>query len=129
MEETIIANVVLRAKDGSSILDTEEPITSKTAVKYKVDDEHIRAAIQRLSAYGFNVQSAGPYSLSLTGNKGLFERVFHTKLRPRSVKLTKPDDSVASRTFYEAQEPIIIPEDLLPYIADVTFPVPPEFFH
>ncbi|MCP4991761.1 MAG: hypothetical protein GY928_38585 [Colwellia sp.] len=125
--QTVIAEVVLRGSDGSSILE-EESISSKTAERYKIDENHMQLARENLLDYGFDVITTSPYSLSIQGDKRLFERVFKTRLRKRQVPISESPLREEEQGFFEAQDPIEIPEKLLPYVAAVTFPQPPELF-
>ncbi|MCK4858445.1 MAG: hypothetical protein KAT58_10780 [candidate division Zixibacteria bacterium] len=127
MTKQVIAEVVLRASDGSSILEAEEPITPETAKQYKIDEERMRQAREKLLAYGFQMVVAGPYSVSISGGKDAFERVFQTRLRVRHA-VSEPGITAGAKTFYEAQDPIKIPEDLVFFVAAVTLPTPPELF-
>ena len=130
MTKQVFAEVVLRASDGSSILEAEEPITPETAKQYKIDEERMRQAREKLLAYGFQMVVAGPYSVSISGGKDAFERVFQTRLRVRqaAVAVSEPGITAGAKTFYEAQDPIKIPEDLVSFVAAVTLPTPPELF-
>lgn len=123
MEDKVAAQAVFRRRNGLSILEATEPITSETVAKYKVEKQIIQEAREKLSAYGFEIGETGPYSLSIRCEKQLFERIFRTRLTAK--KSTEPG---IRATFYEAEEPIKVPEELSALIADVALTRPPELF-
>ena len=123
MEEKVTAHVILRRRNGSSILEATDPITSENVTKYKVDEGIIKEASAKLSAYGFEIGEGGPYSLSITGDKRLFERVFRVRLTAK-----KSAEPGIQATFYEVEEPIQVSDELSALIADVALTRPPELF-
>ncbi len=128
MTKQVVAQVILKARDGSSVLDAEGPITPELAAKYDVGAARVQQAAELLSTYGFAVTTTGPYSLSISGNREAFERVFETRLVAR--RLEGPDTGGAAHptTFYSAADPIAIPAELGSLVAAVTLPTPPELF-
>ena len=123
MEEKVTARAILRRRNGLSILETTEPITTENVAKYKLDEGITQQASAKLSAYGFEVGEAGPYSLSITGEKQLFERVFRTRLIAK-----QSAESAIQATFYEVEKPINIPDELSTMIADMAPTRSPELF-
>lgn len=121
MEEKVAAQAILRRRNGSSILEATQPITPETVAEYKVEEELIQEASARLSAYGFEIGETGPHSLSIRGEKKLFERIFRTRL-------TAAKSADIQTTFHEAEEPIKVPQELSALIADVVLTRPPELF-
>ena len=70
------AQLVLRAEDGTSILDAEGPVTSEIVARFAVPEERIafvRAALQKL---GFSVPQGDSTTLSVVGPRALFAEVF-----------------------------------------------------
>jgi len=128
MTEKVTAEVILRSADGSSILDVKEAITAENIAKYQVGKEVIEEASKKLEELGFEVQQAGPVSLTISGDKAQFESRFQTTLEARSREIMPTKISGAEASYYEATEPIKIPEDLSSLIADVVLPTPPQFF-
>lgn len=128
MSDQVTAEVILRSADGSSILDAKEGITAGTIEKYRVGEEVIEEASERLEALGFKVLQRGPVGLTISGNSARFEAVFQSTLEARSTEVmeTKAEGGVAE--YYEFTQPISIPEDLSSLVADVTLPSPPQFF-
>lgn len=127
MSEQVTAQVTLRAKGGSSVLEADEPITADNVHKYQAGKETIQEATRKLSAYGFEVGAAGPQGLSISGDKALFERVFHTRLEAQ--KTSGGAESLAGTGIYfQAAEPMDIPDDLSSVVAGVTLPTPPQLF-
>ena len=124
MTQQVTAQVILRTSDGLSILDTNESITSENAEAYRVDDATIQQVHEQLTKYGFQVGQAGPYSISITGDQALFEQVFQTQLEKRNASTFE----LGARAYYDALNPIQVPEELSSQIAGVTLSRPPELF-
>jgi hypothetical protein len=124
MTEQIIAEVVLRAEDGSSIVSSAEPVTAESVERFKINAKQVLQAREHLLAYGFKVEAAGPFSFSISCEKEAFERVFKTELRA----VTKEDSLIGNMTFYKVLSPIRIPEGLASFVSAVTLPVPPDLF-
>jgi hypothetical protein len=101
--EPIIAEVVVRARDGSSILDAPGAITEETIDRYRASEETRAEAAARLEALGFDVLGSGPTGLTISAERELFERTFGT-----------------------ATAPITVPEELADLIAGVVLPERPE---
>ena len=76
MAEKVIAEVVVRARDGSSILDAPGPITEETIDRYRASDEMSAEAAARLEALGFDVLGTGPTGLTISAERDVFERTF-----------------------------------------------------
>ena len=62
--------------------------------------------------------------LSISGDKDRFEEVFDTTLKARS---ESADAEPGDRQAYEATEPVQVPDALVAFVDEITFPVPPEF--
>lgn len=124
MAQQVTAQVILRTRDGVSILDTNESITSENAEVYRVDDTTKEQVSKQLTSYGFQVGQAGPYSLSITGDKSLFEQVFQTQLERRSASTSE----LGVNAYYEALSPLQFPSELSSQIAGVILSRPPELF-
>lgn len=128
MTEKVIAEVILRSADGSSILDAEEGITAKNIEKYRVGKEVIEEATKKLEGLGFEVVQTGPVGFTISGDKALFESMFQTTLEARSTEIMPTKIAGVQASYYEATAPIKIPEELSSLVADVALPTPPEFF-
>lgn len=128
MSEQVVAQVILRSRAGLSVLEATEPITAENVAKYKVDEAVIQEASRKLLTYGIKVEAAGPHSLSISSDKTLFERVFHTRLEARSTGPEGAEISGGAAFFYEAKDPIEIPDDLSSLVSGVVLSTPPELF-
>lgn len=132
MAQPVIAEVILRKADGSSVMDAREAITAGNIAKYRVSEETAEEASQKLRDKGFEVLQGGPTSITISGDKGLFEENFGTALEITSKDVmpsVMPSDIAGAETaYYEAKEPIRIPEDLSPLVADIVLPTPPQLF-
>jgi serine protease AprX len=103
--EKVIAEAVVRAADGSSILDAPDPVTEATIGRYRASEANLAEAAARLEALGIDVVARGPTGLTLSANTELFERTFGTAI-----------DGPA------------VPEDLADVIAAIVLPERPELF-
>jgi hypothetical protein len=106
----ITAQLIMRRADGHSILDLG-PMTA-AAPNLQAGDlppDRIAEIYQLLEKAGLSVVSGNANTLSVAGPPTLFRTLFGLE----------PDNArSASR----------IPDNLAPYIADITVPPPPEFF-
>ena len=121
MAEDVIAQVVVRSPDGSSILEVSQPITAATIAKYRVGAEMIQRASTALENLGFKVLAPGPTGFTISGNRALFERIFDTVLQEDTAR-GRP----APAQRFTALQPLVIPVELSSLIAAVVMPVPPE---
>jgi hypothetical protein len=128
MAQPVIAEVILRKADGTSIMDAQEAITAGNIAKYRVSEDVAEEASQKLRDSGFEVLQVGPTSLTISGDKGLFEDKFGTALEITSTNVMPSYIEGAEITYYEAKEPMRIPADLSPRVADIVLPSPPELF-
>jgi hypothetical protein len=128
MAQPVIAEVILRKADGSSVMDAREAITAGNIAKYRVSEETAEEASQKLRDKGFEVLQGGPTSITISGDKGLFEENFGTALEITSKNVMPSDIEGAETAYYEAKEPMRIPEDLSPLVADIVLPTPPQLF-
>lgn len=119
MPENVIAEVILRSTDGSSILDADEPITSKNVDSYRVEKEVIERATKVLRDFGFEIVQTSETAVTISGDKERFEEVFDTTLELRSEE--GPEQA------YEVKELVRIPDELSSFVDDIAFPTPPEF--
>ncbi len=121
MKEMVTAEVILRTRSGSSILDAAGGPTSENIDLYRVEEEVIDEARTKLTGQGIEVVQAGPVSLSIRTSKALFERIFQTNLSPTAS--IAPGGGI----IYAAAAPIKIPEDWTNVVAMVVLPIPPVF--
>ena len=128
MTDQVIAEVILRSADGSSILDATEGITAQTIKKYKVGEEVMKEASRKLEALGFEVLQTGPTGLTISGSKDLFEKVFQTTLEVSTKQVMPSKATAGEHAYYQATKPIQVPADLSSLAAGVTLPTPPEYF-
>jgi hypothetical protein len=128
MTDKVIAEVILRSANGSSILDATEGVTAQTIARYRVGGEVIKEASRKLEALGFEVVQAAPTGLTISGSKDLFEKVFQTTVEVRTKSVMPPEAKAGERAYYQATKPIQVPPDLYSLVAGVTLPTPPEYF-
>lgn len=113
MAENIIAQVVLKASNGTSVLDADPE-------SVVIDEAVIEEASEKIRSLGCDVLAPGAHTLSISCDKRLFEQIFNT-----SVKQVKTSSSAATDFFFQYNRPVTIPDSLVPYVADVLLPIPP----
>lgn len=123
MSDRVIAQVILRASDGSSVLDPDQPITADNVDAHRVGPEVVEAATEKFRALGFEVVQTSEVGLTIAGDKERYEEVFETTLDVRSESV----DTRAGPEAYEPAEPVRIPDRLSRLVDEITFPIPPEF--
>lgn len=123
MEDSIIAQVILQSEDESSIIGDEGGITSENVDSYRIDKEVIDKVKKIFMEYGFDIVQASEAIITISGAKERFEKVFETTLQPQD----KEDDTSGGLS-YEAETPLRIPEELSPFVEDISFPTPPELY-
>lgn len=128
MSGKLTAEVILRAVDGSSILDAKGEITAENIAKYRVGKEVIEEASKKLEVLGFEVMQTGPTSATISGDKALFEKVFQTTFETQSAEMMETKIVGVESTYFQTTSPIKIPADLSSLIADVVLPTPPTFY-
>jgi hypothetical protein len=104
MGERVIAEVVVRAPDGSSVLDASGPVTEETIGRYRPSVEASAEAAARLEAMGFEVVGRGPTGLTVAAEEEVFTRAFG------------------------AGDEYAVPADLADLVAGVLRPEQPELF-
>jgi hypothetical protein len=113
MVEKVIAQVVLKASNGSSVLDSDPE-------SVVIDDVIIAEASKKLRTLGCDVIAPGIHSLSISCEKQLFEEIFQTSLE----RIEAPK-AAAIESFFRCRGPVKIPDSLIPYVAGVLLPEPP----
>src|SRR3712207_3965003 len=66
MAQPVIAEVILRKADGSSVMDAKEAITARNIAEYRVSEGTAEEASQKLRDRGFGVLQVGPTSLTIS---------------------------------------------------------------
>ena len=113
-QTNLIAQVVVRSSDGTSILDADGGITSGNVAQFAVGPDRIEDAARRLEGRGFTVEARDEHTLSISGSTELFARVFGVGTGSGGGGAPLVSTS--------------IPDDLADLVADVVVPPPPEYF-
>lgn len=127
-QPVVVAQVILRKRDGSSILDSNAPMTAETIAQYRVEVAVRQEAKAKLEALGFSVTGEGATGFTITGEPALFEQAFQTTLTARHQEEGARSLGAPERPRFMATRPFQIPADLASLVADVSLPVPPELF-
>lgn len=114
----ISAEVILKSKSGQSMASTEAPITSDNIEEFRPSDLTIKDAKEHLKQLGFNVSSNG-LTLTIVGERSLFEKVFKVKL------IVKKDRDTGGMKVLSDKE-LSIPTRVSDVIEKVVFVPPAE---
>jgi hypothetical protein len=117
---SISAEVILKSKSGQSMVSTEAPITSDNIDEFRPSDLVVKDATKRLKQLGFAVSSNG-LTLTIGGEKSLFEKVF-------KVKLIVEKDEETGRIIVHSNKELSVPAQLSDIIEKVVFIPPPTLF-
>jgi hypothetical protein len=104
MSKDVVAEVIVRAPDGTSILDAAEAVTDETVGRYRPSEEAMSEVTALLEAEGVEVVARGPTGLTVSAEAETIARVFGS-----------------------AQAPTV-PEELATLVAAVVLPEQPELF-
>jgi hypothetical protein len=116
----ISAEVILKSKSGKSLSNRESAITSKNVKEFQPAEETIIAATDHLHKLGFTVLD-GNITLTIIGEKSLFEKVFDTKLDIKK-------DQKAKRIIVHPNKDLPLPASLSDIVEKIVFVPSPEFF-
>jgi hypothetical protein len=106
MAQPVVAEVILRKADDTSVIDAQEAITARNISEYRVSEEVAEEASRKLQERGFEVLQVGPTSLTISGDQGLFEDTFGTALETKSTNVMPSDIEGAETAYYDAKKPI-----------------------
>jgi hypothetical protein len=116
--ERVSAQCVLRAPDGRSILDAPEGPGAETAERQMPAPEAFDEAAARLERLGFDVGDRGAATLTVSGDRALFERVFSTRLE-------WAEEPGTGGPSWRPERPPVVPDELADVVAGVVFPIVP----
>lgn len=105
MSEAVVAEVVVRAPDGSSILDAAGPLSEETIGRYRASEEALAAVAERLEELGLDVVARGPTGMTVSAEREVFERLFGS-----------------------GTDPVAVPAELADLVAGIVLPQPPELY-
>ncbi len=114
----VTAQAVLRTPEGSSVL--EEPPGEQTEERL-VPKDHVDAACAELRAMGFAIAETGAATISISGDRTLFEETFGVELTPEPGRAT-------DMTYWHPSRDPEISEALRRWVSSVVFPIEPELY-
>ncbi|TVQ16693.1 MAG: peptidase S8, partial [Leptolyngbya sp. DLM2.Bin15] len=104
LPDRVYAEAVVRSRTGSSLLDTDTPITSDTVDRFLASRADIDTAVQRLQAAGFDIIDRGPFSVTVAAPPAVYERAFCTCLEAIERPVLKEQGRVATSSFVNAAD-------------------------
>ncbi len=104
LPDRVYAEAVVRSRTGSSLLDTDTPITSDTVDRFLASRADIDTAVQRLQAAGFDIIDRGPFSVTVAAPPAVYERAFCTCLEAIERPVIKEQGRVATSSFVNAAD-------------------------
>lgn len=124
MPDQVAAHIVLRTSSGDSVVEADTAITSDSVRGYDTDPQAVAQVRAWLESHGFRVESVSPHSISISGLKEQYERVFQVRLRPQ--RSSYAADS--TQATYEPEPTPTFPDDIAELVSAIVFPRPPELF-
>lgn len=112
--EPFSAQLVLKREDGTSILDSGEPVTAAVIAQFMVPEDRIVFVRGELEKIGFNIPEGNATTLSVVGPRELFVEVF-------GLEVGIAESGVAAHATR-------IPDELSDHVADVFVTPAPELF-
>lgn len=116
--ERVTAQCILRAPHGGSVLDQPEAPDAETADRLVPAPEAFDDATARLAGLGFDVGDRGAATLTVVGDRALFERVFSTRLE-------WAEEPGAGGPSWRPERPVVVPDELADLVAGLVFPIVP----
>lgn len=128
MPKEVTAEVILRTRTGTSILDLPQGSTPGDIESYRVEEDVIDKARRTLNGEGIDVVQVGSVSLSIRADKATFERVFKTSLRASGGETPEGVGGMQKAPTYEAFSPIQVPKEWSEFMAQVVLPTGTTFY-
>jgi subtilisin family serine protease len=124
--ELVTAVVSPRSLGGVSLFDASEQDIAQHADNFRSAPEDIRDSVKELQRLGFTVHSTSEATISISGEKRLFEDVFSKKLKKEKVAQAAGPEI----EFYATADQTVLqaPGDLANLIEGVALAQPPTFF-
>ena len=116
----ILAEVILKSKSGRSMVSSDDNITSENIEEFRPSQQVIKDATDRLKKLGFTVISGG-ITLTIKGEKALFEKVF-------KVNLTFEKIGLAGKIEVHSDKQLSVPAGISDIVEKVIFTPPAEYF-
>jgi hypothetical protein len=121
---SISAEVILKSESGRSMTSSQIPITSENVEEFRPSERVIKDATSHLKELGFAVSSNG-LTLTLVGEKSLFEKVFKVKLTLKKNEQTRKTEI---RSDKQSDKQLSIPARLSHIVENIVFTPQPELF-
>jgi serine protease AprX len=104
LPDRVYAEAVVRSHHGTSLFDTDIPITSDTLDHFLASEDDVAVAAQRLSDAGFDIVDQGPLSVTIAAPPKVYEQAFCTCLEAIDRPVIKEQGRVATATFINATD-------------------------
>ncbi len=115
----ISAEVILKTKNGKSMINEDIPITSENIEQFQPSPDTIENATSILEKLNFTVFNNN-YTLTIQGKAELFEKVFNAKI-------TVEKNTFTGKTTIKPDRELNIPDTLDNIVEGVVFTPPPDF--
>lgn len=126
-EERVYFEAVLRSETGESMFAAETYLAPDNLQQFAPSAGRGIQAATALQSLGFRVQQIGTFSISAEGPRELWERVFGTRVEPRS-RTVSPSVGEVTYLSHVAGVPFIIPSELSELIERAYPQSPPILF-
>ncbi len=101
-------------------------VTPQNVRSLRPSPEIIRKASGKLTQLGFHVEAEGAVSITISGNRDLFERIFDLEFTEKAQNILGQKGSAVNYLVPKRRPKL--PEDFAGLVQDVVFPEPPTFF-
>lgn len=124
--ELVTAVVSPRSVGGVSLFDASEQDITRHAGNFRSTPEDIRDSVTALQRLGFTIHSTSAATISISGDRQLFQEVFSKKLKKEKVAQAAGPEI----EFYTPTDQALLqaPGDLADLIEGVALTLPPTFF-
>jgi subtilase family serine protease len=116
----ILAEVILKSKSGRSMVSSDDNITSENIEEFQPSQQVVKDATDRLKKLGFTVVSGG-ITLTIKGEKALFEKVF-------KVNLTLKKNGLTGKIEVHSDKQLSVPAEISDIVESIIFTPPVKFF-
>lgn len=127
---TVAFEASLRAVSRQSMFQSEIPLTAENIEQFKPTEGHGTQAATVLRSLGFKVRHIGMFSISAEGSRGLWEKVFGTKVERRTQRLSEAHPALGEISYWShvAGAPFKIPHSLGVFVERAYPQLPPTLF-
>ena len=129
-EDKVHFEAILHSETGKSMFASDAFLGPENLKQFTPASGQGVQAATLLQSLGFKVQNIGTFSISGDGSKGLWEKVFKTKVKERSQLFSEAHPEIGKISYWShvPRVPFIIPDKLKGFVERAYPQRPPIFF-